>query len=451
MTGKERVLKAFNYESVDRTPWVPYAGIHTATLLGMDAETYLKNSDNMVNGIKKAYEIYQCDGLPIAFDLQIEAEALGCELKWAKNNPPAVIKHILEEKNLSELKRPTKDDGRYPLVLDASKRLVDALGDEVALYALICGPFTLASHLMGTNIFMDMVMNPDNVKKVLEFTTEVTKDFAKMYADTGVEIVASVDPMTTQISPEHYREYVSPYAQNLNKYVQGLGLKSVSFCCGDATKNFELMCQDKPDGIAFDENVNLAFARELASKYKLSIGGNLPLTTVMLFGSPVENINEAKAQIKIAGGEPGYILSPGCDIPFDTPLDNMKALSAFARGDSVSLEFLAAERQYQKEEVVEELEKVVLEKGKAFIEIITLDSEGCAPCQYMMETVRKAEPFYGDKLSYRETLIKSKAGINRVIELGLTNLPSILINNELVYDNIIPSVDQLKEEIDKRL
>ena len=27
LTGKERVLKTLNLEEVDRTPWVPYAGV----------------------------------------------------------------------------------------------------------------------------------------------------------------------------------------------------------------------------------------------------------------------------------------------------------------------------------------------------------------------------------------------------------------------------------------
>ncbi|NLP31388.1 MAG: hypothetical protein GX363_09715, partial [Clostridiales bacterium] len=99
----------------------------------------------------------------------------------------------------------------------------------------------------------------------------------------------------------------------------------------------------------------------------------------------------------------------------------------------------------------EELEEVEIVPGKAFVEIVTLDSEGCPPCQYMVEAVQAVEDDYGDKLSWRETLIKTKAGIRRVGELGVKNLPAMLINNEVVFDNIIPSEDELREAIDKRL
>ncbi len=34
MTGKERVLKTLKHEMADRTPWVPFAGVHAASLIG---------------------------------------------------------------------------------------------------------------------------------------------------------------------------------------------------------------------------------------------------------------------------------------------------------------------------------------------------------------------------------------------------------------------------------
>lgn len=83
--------------------------------------------------------------------------------------------------------------------------------------------------------------------------------------------------------------------------------------------------------------------------------------------------------------------------------------------------------------------------------MVTLDSEGCAPCQYMMESLYRVKDRYKDRLVYRETLIKSLAGIKRMGALGVKNLPSMLINNELVFDNIVPSDEKLIKELDKRL
>ncbi len=449
MNGKERVLSALKFENTDRTPWVPYTGVQAANLIDVDAEQFLKSSDNIVNGILKAFEMFKPDGLPIAFDLQIEAEALGCQLKWAKNNPPAVATHILEQKSLSELKLPTEKDGRYPIVLDAAKRIVEAIGDKVALYALICGPFTLALHLKGTQIFSDMMGKPEKVEELMSFCTQIAKDFSDMYAKTGVDIIAVVDPMTSQISPKHYKKYVLPYTLELHRYVKEIGLMVTNFCCGDSTKNIELMCQTEPHGIAFDENVKLDYVKEIASKYKVSYGGNLPLTTIMLFGSPMENVEEAKREIEIGKG-PGFILSPGCDMPYNTPINNLLAISNYINGDFASLDMLESERQYVdiEEPVFDDVE---IKPGQIFVEIVTLDSEGCAPCQYMCESVKKILPRYKNKLTWRESLVKTRAGIKRMADLGVKNLPAMLINNQVVFDNIVPSEQELIAEIEKRL
>ncbi len=449
MKGKERVLKALSFEPVDRTPWVPYTGVQTGNLIGLNAEEYLKSADNIVAGVTKAYEMYKPDGLPIAFDIQIEAEALGCKVKYSKNNPPAVATHILEEKGLNELKLPTENDGRYPIVLDAARKLVDKLGDEIALYALICGPFTLALHLRGTEMFTEMIMEPEKGHELMEFCTEVSKDFARMYAETGVDVIAVVDPMISQISPRHFKKFVKPYLTDLNKYVKSFGIKVTTFCCGDATKNLPIMCQTETDGIAFDENVDLAFAMETAKEYKISYGGSLPLTTIMLFGSPLENVQEAKKEIEIAEG-PGYILSPGCDTPFDTPIENIVAIGDFINGNFASLDMFDSERQLEEEEEVV-LEDVEIKPGEVFIEIVTLDSEGCPPCQYMCEAVKRIEDKYKNILTWRESLVKTRAGIKRMQKLGVKNLPAMLINNEVIFDNIIPNERELIEEIEKKI
>lgn len=449
MIGKERVLRALSGLETDRTPWVPYAGVQTANLIGLNAETYLKSADNIVTGIKKASELYHPDGLPVAFDIQIEAEALGCKVKWAEKNPPSVYHHILDDVALEDLKLPTEKDGRYPIVLEAAERIVKELGDKLAIYGLVCGPFTLALHLQGTKIFSDMNRAPEKVNALMNFTTAVAKDFARMYVERGVDVIAVVDPMVSQISPRHFKKFITPFMTEVNDHIKTLGVKAVTFVCGDVSKNFELLCQTNTDGIAFDENVDLANAKEIAVKNHIAYGGNLPLTSVMLFGSPMDNALEAQKQIDLAGG-PGYILSPGCDIAFDTPVENIVAIGDYISGNFASIDMFTTVSSVEVDEG-KELEVVEIVAGKAFVEIVTLDSEGCPPCQYMVEAVKGVEAEYGDKLKWRETLIKTKAGISRVGELGVKNLPAMLINNEVVFDNIIPSEDELREAIDQRI
>jgi len=80
MTGKERIQKTFKLEPTDSNPWVPFAGVHAASLIGVNANEFLHSEDLIIKGISKAYELYQPDGVPVLFDLQPEAELLGCKL-----------------------------------------------------------------------------------------------------------------------------------------------------------------------------------------------------------------------------------------------------------------------------------------------------------------------------------------------------------------------------------
>ena len=150
--GKELIFKALRHETVDSVPWVPFAGVHAGKLKGYTAEEMLQSADKIVESLEEVVKLYMPDGIPILFDLQIEAEILGCKLMWAKDNPPSVASHPLEDDPTipCDCKIPGPEDGRIPMALEATRRIKESVGDQVALYGLICGPFTLASHLRGT-------------------------------------------------------------------------------------------------------------------------------------------------------------------------------------------------------------------------------------------------------------------------------------------------------------
>lgn len=65
------------------------AGVHAGPLIGADATQVLTDEDTLVKSLLEVNRLYKPDGQPVVFDLQLEAEILGCELVWAKDAPPA--------------------------------------------------------------------------------------------------------------------------------------------------------------------------------------------------------------------------------------------------------------------------------------------------------------------------------------------------------------------------
>ncbi len=438
MNSKQLVLDAIFNKETNRTPWVPFVGCHAASLIGVNAEEYFKNADLIVEGLTKAYELYKPDGLPALFDLQIEAEALGCKIIYAKDNPPSVSSHVLETgKSLYELKVPTEKDGRFPLVLDATRRIVELLGDKIAIYGLITGPFTLALHLKGTDIFYDMADEPEEVHRLMEFCCKVCIATSKMYIDAGCDIIAIVDPMTSQISSDSFSEYVSCYAKDIFEYIRGRNKGSSFFVCGNAKRNIEVMCKTKPDNISIDENIPLDYVIETCKPYGVSVGGNIKLTLTMLFGTRMDNVNDARNCMS-TGGNKGYILSPGCDMPYATPPENVRAIAGTVHGNLSEIldeGDVMAGISYSLPDYVNEKQVIV--------DVITLDSISCAPCQYTMEAVLNAAKPLGDKIKVTEHKIKEKEGVACMLKLGASNIPTICVDGIIKYVSILPDNEEL--------
>lgn len=448
MKGLELIKKAFALEEVERVPWVPFVGVHGGFLTGVDAETYLKSSDEIVKGISKSIDEYDPDGVPVVFDLQIEAEILGCELQWAPHNPPAVVTHPLANGvSLSDLKVPAITDGRIPVAVESTKVLRKKYPD-IALYGLITGPFTLALHLMGTDIFMKLFEAPDEVNEVMEFCTEVGNKMSEYLIDAGCDIIAVVDPMTSQIDPMSFETFVSPYVSKIFDLVRDAGKLSSFFVCGHAQQNIESMCNCKPDNVSIDENIPLDFVKDIALKKDISFGGNMKLTTVLLMGDEDDCRENAIENMDMAGKR-GFLLAPGCDLPMDTPPANLKAVSELVHDEYKQDVARALEKKESTLEIFNM--KDYGQSDKVIVDIITLDSESCAPCQYMVEAVKQVAPQFEGVVEWREHAIKKMEAVSFMSSLMVKNIPTICIDGKIAFVSQIPPKTELIAAIQKRI
>jgi len=444
MTNKEILFEALKGNDIPRAAWVPFTGVHAAALINKKASEYLQSSDQIVEGIKKSVELYKPDGIPVVFDLQIEAEVLGCELKWADESPPSVVTHPLEMGiTLADLPEFDVSKGRLPIVLSATKQLKNDLGD-VALYGLICGPFTLALHLLGNNIFLEMYDNPEYINELMDYCKNIAIKLSEAYIEAGCDVIAVVDPMTSQISPDHFNEFISKPLNSLFDFVRSENAFSSLFVCGDATRNLEVMFQTNCDNISVDENIPLGLVKDFALKSEKSFGGNLKLTTVLLLGDEDDSKVEALSCLDI-GGEKGYIIAPGCDLPYSVPSENIIAVSEVIL-DEYQRE-IARKIVLDETEVDVSLADLPNEFTGTRVDVITLDSKACPPCQYMVEAANKAVEKIGENIVVREHKIKDKAGIAAMVKLGVKHIPTICINGKVAFSSIIPETDKLVEAI----
>jgi uroporphyrinogen decarboxylase len=450
MSNKKLILDALQCRETPRAPWLPYVGVHGAKLLDVTATEYLHDAALIARGQEAAAARYQADGIPVVFDLQLEAEALGCALSWADDGPPSVASHpaasCVEVLNLPPM---DVSKGRFPVAGEATRRLARAVGDRLAVYGLVCGPFTLLSHLRGSGLFLDMLMDPEGTLAAMHWCADCAIKAAHFYLEHGADVIAIVDPMVSQISVQHFEEFVSEPVSMVADAVHDGGALASLFVCGDATRNLEAMFQTRCDNLSVDENVDLELLRALGRKHKKSYGGNIRLTMALLLGKE-DDAKLDTIRCLDSGTGPGFILAPGCDLPFATPPENLCAVAQMNL-DPYQREVARQTAQAGSFDWLHEIELPDYDGEEAVIlDCVTLDSAACAPCQYMMDAARAAAEKAGVPVLVNEHKIKRREGIGVMCRLDVKNVPTICIDGIPEFVSLIPDLNTLVAAIEQR-
>ena len=262
--------------------------------------------------------------IPLLFDLSVEAHALGCDIKWWPDNVPSIVTHPCQSKppQAADLQPLDPKSGRWPTIFKAAALAKPQLEDlDCAMLGLVCGPLTLASHLAGVRIFTDCYKNKAFAHEVCAFAAGICARSAAFYVEMGADIIAVVDPVASQVKAPIFAEFVTPNVQPALEVIHAAGRTSTFFICGDCTTVLDQVCAIGAHGIAIDEQLPLGIVGQMARHHKIGFAGNLKLTMALSLGliSPREDAIVNLAQ----GGRTGFVLAPGCDMPFDVPREHV--------------------------------------------------------------------------------------------------------------------------------
>ena len=448
LEGKELLFSVLRHESTNNVPWVPFTGVHAGVLKGYNARDILLDRDKLVESLEEVHKVYDPDGMPVLFDLQVEAEILGCDLLWADEAPPSVASHPYAVEKKIPTAIPQPGDGRLPIILDVMKTMKEKVGQDTALYGLVTGPFTLASHLRGTDIFIDSIEDPDYLIELVAYTTKVAIAISKYYIDAGMDVIAVVDPLISQISPRMFGKYFSGPFSEIFEFIKSEKVFSAFFVCGDATKNIRAMCETHPDCIAVDENINMVSAKSITDEYNITLGGNIPLTTCMLLGNQQDNMKYV-IDLLDSLDHKNLIVSPGCDMPYSVPIENTIAVVQAVREPDSTRKIV---ENYTRAEIdIPVTLPNYTSLSKPLIEVFTLDPETCAACTYMWRASQRIKEILGDKVDLVLYKITELETIARVKKMGIEKIPAIYINGDLKFSSIIPGQAEYLEEVNKYL
>lgn len=87
---------------------------------------------------------------------------------------------------------------------------------------------------------------------------------------------------------------------------------------------------------------------------------------------------------------------------------------------------------------------------KVIVDIVTLDAVQCAACTYMKESVTALPESIQKHIVATEWTIKNQEGIAKFMEHGVKVLPSIVINGDVVFESIVPTLEELLDALEAR-
>ncbi|MCL6466060.1 MAG: hypothetical protein K6T77_04790 [candidate division WOR-3 bacterium] len=298
---------------------------HAAWVAGERLSRALTDSRILSAVLYQAYRLYNYDLIMVFADVLVEAEAMGCEIEMAEDEPPILVRAAGQR---AQVVNPVRAC-RMPMILDATEGLVRMAGKDVYVLTSLKGPFSLASFLAGPEEFFEILLSaPERAAQFLRLATENQKIFAREIVKRGgVPFIG--DPMASGsvISPALFERFALPYLKELVAAIHQLGSWTGLHICGDTTKILRLMCATGAEIISVDE-MDIGFVRQEVGADRVIMGN---VSTGLLESGRPEQIYQA-AQDCLKKGLPKMILASACDVPTATPVANVQALVSAAQG-----------------------------------------------------------------------------------------------------------------------
>jgi uroporphyrinogen decarboxylase len=264
------------------------------------------------------------DAVFFMMDLSLEAGALGLPVRYPLYESPSVEKHPVKE--ASDLDRlrvvDPLDDARlvaYIKTMELMKRSI-----SVPCAAYVAGPFTLAGLLMGaSDIAMATITDPKLVHQTVKFAQSICIRYSHALAETGADMIVVLEPTATFLSPRSFATFCGMYVREIIE-AAGMAEMMILHICGDTKHLLREMCATGAHGLSLDAPIDLRAAADVVDPDVVLIG-NVDPVGVMLNGDADQVADAVRKLLDSMSDVENFILSTGCDLPYETPHENIDA------------------------------------------------------------------------------------------------------------------------------
>jgi uroporphyrinogen decarboxylase len=314
---------------------VPLMGFPGLSLTRCTVKLAQQNYGEHFKVIKALADRFHPDAMFPLMDLAVEANALGRYTVFPKEDSATVVKDTFDMNELKGQKNINMAyDTRVIGYVEVEKLMNIGLDQDIMRGAYVTGPYSLAALMMGADeAAMATVLKPKELELLCQFTTDKIQHYVRQLIAAGAEIICILEPSAVMLGPDQFERFSSQFVKHLNDSCKYTGVATVYHTCGNTMHLIDKMVEADVDAISLDSPDIGVDLPETARRVPddVMVMGNINPTGTMLKGAPHEVQQEVYALLETMKHYPNYILSTGCDLPQETPLENIRAFMEAGR------------------------------------------------------------------------------------------------------------------------
>ncbi len=339
MTSKERFEAVIAGELPDRVPVHDVSSIVIAKSMGYEWKDVRYDAEKSAKLALEYSKKTGTDFLLGAIETPAMFMDLGVNVTQPDDNYGNVMEHYFKEpedidsKELYDPLNPKESPWLRKGIVDKILKIREINDTGILTSGWSWGVITTAGFLRGVETFlMETMTEPDIAHKVVK-KAEALVDGIITVGDEGADYTWIADPTAsgTVMDISTYREFGMPSTKKLaDKWRSEFKVPLIYHVCGDTIPVMPAIVEMGIDILSIDHAVNIGEARELV-KDGIVLMGNINPITVVWNGSESDIMKASEMCINAAGKEGRYILSPGCELPRDTSIENAAVMRKAAK------------------------------------------------------------------------------------------------------------------------
>ncbi|MFI0376912.1 MAG: uroporphyrinogen decarboxylase family protein, partial [Candidatus Thiodiazotropha sp.] len=330
MNSRNRFAAAVTGVKADRRAFAGAFSLYGAKLTGCPLERYYNDASLYLDGLSAVVENIATDVILTPLFMTEMAEAFGGKIKYFKNQAPNLIEPAISNlADLPLLKIPDiYSSPRLVYTREVVRGMKQRYGNKKIIGGVLIGPTEIPIMIAGLNNWLSAVIDhSEHIKQMYDITVPLFIEYANNLIAEGADFICMPAAFTTpKIMTRHLVEnHTVPI---LKEVLPEIKKPIYLHHAGAAYNEFLDLLADLPnvEGFITDE-------RDVLRESRTKIGP----TTVLMSGlngvnmdrtTPEEIYDRVKAILHDRIEDPHFVFTlTGPDIPFNTPLENLTAVS----------------------------------------------------------------------------------------------------------------------------